>query len=43
MFSEYFAVDNEEFGLACMLAFGYRIDEQREKTRQDMKDIVQWF
>jgi len=38
-----FNIDNNEYGVACMLALGYRIDEQRTKTRQDMADITQWY
>jgi nitroreductase len=38
-----FAVDSSEFGLACMVAFGYRVDEQPVKTRQSMEDITQWY
>lgn len=38
-----FGVDTDEFGVACMVAFGYRADEQRPKTRQNIDDITQWF
>ncbi len=38
-----FGIDCIEFGVACMVAFGYRIDEQRNKTRQDIDEIIQWF
>ncbi|UHA74664.1 NAD(P)H-dependent oxidoreductase [Paenibacillus sp. 481] len=30
------------FGVACMVAFGYRIQEPRPKTRQAMEHIVEW-
>lgn len=36
-------LDKTKFGVACMVAFGYRKNEpKREKTRQRMDDIVQW-
>jgi len=41
--SEAFDVDTELFGIAVMVAFGYRIDKQHLKTRQKMDDIVQWY
>ncbi|MGB3367067.1 MAG: NAD(P)H-dependent oxidoreductase [Acidaminobacteraceae bacterium] len=36
---------NDEFGVACMLAFGYRPEnlELRPKARQVMKDVVEWI
>jgi nitroreductase len=40
---EEFGIDTEEFGVAVMAAFGYRVKEPREKTRQDIGDITQWF
>ncbi|NEW06772.1 NAD(P)H-dependent oxidoreductase [Paenibacillus sp. SYP-B3998] len=30
------------FGIACMVAFGYRINEPRPKTRQSIEQIVEW-
>lgn len=30
------------YGLACMAAFGYRVNEPRSKTRRDLADIVEW-
>ena len=30
------------FGVACMVAFGYRVREPREKTRQPMEDVTAW-
>ena len=37
-------VDTETFGVAVMVAFGYRTaDPEREKTRQNMEDIVTWY
>jgi len=38
-----FGIDHTEFGVTCMVAFGYRIDKQRSKTRQDLSDIIEWF
>lgn len=40
---EDFNIDTDEFGVACMVAFGYRVDEPREKTRQNIKEITQWY
>ena len=36
-------IDTEEFGVSCMVAFGYRKEEPREKTRQDINDITKWY
>ncbi|MCP1308674.1 NAD(P)H-dependent oxidoreductase [Paenibacillus tyrfis] len=30
------------FGISCMVAFGYRVSEPRPKTRQSLDQIVQW-
>ncbi|VAW95769.1 Oxygen-insensitive NAD(P)H nitroreductase / Dihydropteridine reductase [hydrothermal vent metagenome] len=43
LMSNDFGIDCTEFGVTCMVAFGYRVDEQRTKTRQDINEIVQWF
>lgn len=32
----------DRFGVACMVAFGYRVREPREKTRQSLEQVVQW-
>lgn len=32
----------DEFGLSCMLAFGYRVREPRPKTRRPMEQVVEW-
>jgi len=40
---EEFGIDAEEFGVACMVSFGYRINEQLKKTRQSIEDITQWY
>lgn len=34
--------DLEHFGIACMAAFGYRVNEPRGKTRQTSEQVVQW-
>ena len=39
---EEFDVDTEEFGVAVMVAFGYRVNAPKPKTRQPMEDIVEW-
>lgn len=37
-------LDKEKFGVACMAAFGYRKeDPKREKTRQEIDEIVTWI
>lgn len=38
-------IDSKHFGVAVMLAFGYRTDdsELKEKTRQQLSDIVEWI
>jgi len=38
-----FGIDCTEFGVTCMVAFGYRVDEQKTKTRQELNEITQWF
>jgi len=35
-------LDTEHFGIACMAAFGYRLNEQPVKTRQTADQIIQW-
>ncbi len=35
--------DKKEFGLSVMVAFGYRLKEQPKKTRQALKDIVEYI
>jgi len=38
-------IDTNHFGVAVMVAFGYRVDDSeiKEKTRQDLTDIVEWI
>jgi len=38
-----FNIDSNEYQAAYMLAFGYRKDPQKEKTRQKLDDIVSWY
>jgi nitroreductase len=33
-------VDTDEFGISVMVAFGYRKNEQKNKTRQTLEDLV---
>ncbi|MFT8872370.1 MAG: NAD(P)H-dependent oxidoreductase [Sporolactobacillus sp.] len=35
-------IANDDWGIACMLAFGYRAKQPRPKTRQPLSDIVSW-
>jgi len=39
----YFGIDPQRFGVSCMVAFGYRKDEPRPKTRQPMDKISEWY
>ncbi len=36
-------IDTQKYGVACMVAFGYRKTEPREKTRQDINAITKWY
>jgi len=38
-----FDIDLEKYGLAYMLAFGYRLKAPRPKTRQNLDQIVRWL
>lgn len=39
-----FGINTDEFGVACMVAFGHKANKnQREKTRQPIEDISQWY
>jgi nitroreductase len=40
---EHFGVDTEEYGIAYMVAFGYRVKDQTPKTRKPLNEIVQRF
>jgi nitroreductase len=35
-------LDTDQFGISCMVAFGFRVKEPREKTRQSKEQIIQW-
>ncbi|MFJ7941087.1 NAD(P)H-dependent oxidoreductase [Peribacillus sp. NPDC096622] len=36
-------INNNDYGVACMVAFGYRQeDPKRPKTRQNLDEIVEW-
>ncbi len=35
-------IDTEKYGLSYMVAFGYRLNEPRAKTRRLLDDIVTW-
>ncbi len=43
LLTEYFDIDTSEFGVAYMVAFGYRKDPQTKKTRQPLEDIISWY
>lgn len=36
-------IDTSEFGATVMVAFGYRKDEPRNKSRLPLKDVVSWY
>lgn len=36
-------VDTSEYRVAYMLAFGYRVNPQKSKTRQSAEEIIEWF
>ncbi|MEK8129141.1 NAD(P)H-dependent oxidoreductase [Paenibacillus filicis] len=36
-------MDNEHFGVACMVAFGSRLREPRTKTRKSADQVVEWI
>ena len=38
-----FKIDTDEFGISCMIAFGYRVREPKPKTRQSIEKITKWF
>ena len=43
LMTEEFDIDTTEYGVACMVAFGYRKDEPNKKTRQSIDAITQWY
>jgi nitroreductase len=36
-------IDTDEFGISVMVAFGYRKEEPRDKSRQASEDVVAWY
>ncbi|WP_010631795.1 NAD(P)H-dependent oxidoreductase [Sporolactobacillus vineae] len=36
-------IKGDDYGIACMVAFGYRAREPRAKTRQPIQDVVEWI
>ncbi|SHJ06726.1 Nitroreductase [Clostridium cavendishii DSM 21758] len=36
-------LNRKEFGVACMVAFGYRLEDPRPKTRQNLEEVVTWI
>ncbi|WP_366139570.1 NAD(P)H-dependent oxidoreductase [uncultured Tenacibaculum sp.] len=42
LLKEKFDIDTTKFGLSYMVAFGYRKEEPREKTRRTLENIVTW-
>lgn len=43
LMTEEFDIDTTEYGVACMVAFGYRKDKPNKKTRQSIDAITQWY
>ncbi len=41
--AEDFGVDLNEYGVAYMLAFGYRVKTPKRKTRRPLEQMVSWF
>lgn len=41
--AEEFNMDTDEFGVAVMCAFGYRVKEPRDKTRRPAGEVVTWY
>ncbi|EHS59049.1 NAD(P)H-dependent oxidoreductase, partial [Paenibacillus sp. Aloe-11] len=40
--SEEGIMDAEHFGISCMVAFGYRLNEPRGKTRRSVDQVIEW-
>ncbi len=38
-----FGIDAQKFGIACLVAFGYRKKEPGRKTRQSLDEILAWY
>lgn len=43
LLADRFNIDTSIFRVSHMVAFGYRKDVQRDKTRQPQEDIISWF
>jgi nitroreductase len=43
LLADKFAINTDDFQISHMLAFGYRKEPQKEKTRQSIEDIVTWY
>jgi len=39
---EHFNIDTAQYGISYMLAFGYRLNEPKVKTRKSMEQITTW-
>ncbi len=39
---EHFNIDTTQYGISYMLAFGYRLNEPKVKTRKSMEQITTW-
>jgi nitroreductase len=35
-------LDRDQFGLSCMVTFGYRVTDPRAKTRRSLDEVVTW-
>jgi len=40
---EHFKINTDIWGVSVMVGFGYRLNEQPPKTRQNLNDIVAWY
>ncbi len=40
---ESFGMNPNQWGISCMLAFGYRVNAPPKKTRQPLNELVTWF
>ena len=38
-----FGVDLKKWGVSCLVAFGYRLNEPKKRTRQTIEEIVEWY
>lgn len=42
MLAEEGIMDADHYGVSCMVAFGYRLNEPRSKTRRCAEEVIQW-